>query len=127
MIPTEYSGANPKVRLLELLPREGEAVYARILNVQLLKNDRWINHGESASWCLDGSRSQSHYANNQLHGLRRVWYANGQLHLEEEWFEGFEHGRARGWYENGRPQYDVRYNMGKEVEGKSWKEDGTEF
>ncbi|HET6426758.1 MAG TPA: hypothetical protein VFG20_23900 [Planctomycetaceae bacterium] len=126
MIPTEYAGENPKVRLLELLPREGEAVFSRIFLVQILQNDRWINHGDSATWRLDGGRSESHFANGESHGIERHWHANGQLKIEREWVEGLEHGRTRGWYENGRPMFDLQYERDKKVSGKSWREDGTE-
>jgi hypothetical protein len=126
-LATQYAGSSPKTRLLELLPREGEGVYARILHVQTLKNDRWNNHGDSASWDLEDGRSESHYANGELHGLERHWHPNGQLKIEREWVEGLEHGRTRGWYENGLPMYDIQYERDKEVSGKSWQKDGTEY
>lgn len=39
--------------------------------------------------------SRASYKNNQKHGLRRLWYANGQLSLKDNWVNG-ERQAARG-------------------------------
>lgn len=124
-----YTTDDSNLRLIELIPNESsllsERVFARILQVQINHDGRWISHGARFESLLNGKRSESHYVFGEVHGTFREWYANGQLHVEREYAGGIEHGRGRGWYESGQPMYDDIYVDGEEVQGKAWNRDGT--
>ena len=102
-----------------------EGVFARILRIQINSNGRWVSHGETEEWMLDGWRAEMEYANGELHGTQREWYANGQLRIERQWANGEMHGRDRGWYESGKPMYEVTNLDGEDINPRFWREDGT--
>ena len=123
-----YTTNDANIRLIKLVPDESsplkEGVFSRILRVQINQNGRWISHGSSADWDLDGGRGEMYYIYGKLHGTQREWYSNGQLHIEREYVSGKLHGRDRGWWPNGKPQYDALNVNGEEISGKAWNEDG---
>ncbi len=65
------------------------------------------------------------YKNRRLHGVYRLWYANGQLELECWYNYGKKHGACSAWYANGRVFIDAMYKNGKPHGAyKIWYDDG---
>lgn len=123
-----YTTTEDNIRLIELVVNKSssqqEGIFSRILRIQTKKDGRWISHGESAEWELNGARGEVSYKNGEPHGTQRRWYPNGKLHIERQWVNGKMHGRDRGWYSNGQPQYDAQNINGEEVSGQAWDKDG---
>ena len=127
MIARAYYCGSADERLVEFSPRpnSGEAVFKRMLIPQVKRDGRWITHGRTADWDLDGSRSEIDYFEGEIHGTQRVWHPNGKLHIERQFAFGKENGLERAWHPNGRPMYEVINVDGREVSGKSWDENGN--
>jgi antitoxin component YwqK of YwqJK toxin-antitoxin module len=94
-----------------------------------LDGQEWTNHGIELRWDHDRDGTQvvfeSPYSMGQLNGTARVW-RDGKLAFRREYQMDKQHGLSEGWYQNGQKQYESVYQLGKEVSGKSWREDGTQ-
>ena len=70
---------------------------------------------------------QDYYKNGQIaseipctkegetHGIRKTWYANGQLMYEYPFHRGLLHGILKYWWEDGQLHCKSYYLYGKEV------------
>lgn len=130
MITQEYGGDSPSTRLLELIQddrlpsAEQDPVFARLLQVQRRRGDRWVNDGPGESCLRDGSRDESYYRDGKRHGVQQIWWPNGKLRREENYAFDQLDGRSREWYESGDLQFDSVYMSGQEVAGKGWDRNG---
>ena len=60
----------------------------------------------------DGSRDESNWLENQLHGNSDSWYSNGQKEKERYYLKGNLEGKQMEWYENGQPKVIEEYKAG---------------
>lgn len=128
MTAAYYTTGENDVRLIELVYDESsnlEFVYSRLLITQIMVDGKWINHGPTADWLLNGERGESNYAYGKIHGTQRAWYSNGQLKLEREWVNDEMRGRERAWHENGQLKYQLQNFDDVETDIKEWDVDGN--
>lgn len=69
---------------------------------------------------------EAHYANDSLHGERKLFFPNGNLDVLETYRHGVFHGAYRKYYDNGKLQLEQTYDNGA-MQGFSlgYHENGT--
>jgi uncharacterized protein len=108
-------------------------------------------HGSYREWYSNGSpKTLASYNRGQLSGTYKRWYSNGNLQFSADYRDNQRVGRYVEYYKNGKPrlektfnEYGVlqglvtqyrsngykirqeRYEMGKMLERKYWRADGT--
>lgn len=55
---------------------------------------------------------EAHYANDTLHGVRKMFFPNGKTQLEESYRHGVLHGPVVLFYDNGQKQLEQEYVEG---------------
>ncbi len=65
---------------------------------------------------------------NKVHGVGRIWYANGVLYCEETYVNNSLHGPKKEWHPNGVLRKEVNYKKGT-LDGirKDWHENGVQL
>jgi hypothetical protein len=112
-------------RLLLLTKPLNSEVLAWMARPQILDGEEWLDDGQQLARTVDGQLDASEHVQGELHGWSRSWYPGGRLHVETPYVHGVRQGVGRGWYESGAKQYAATYANDQEIDGVSWREDGT--
>ena len=99
-----------------------------------------VPHGEALEWYLDGTQKSStlyrhglrkalhrvvsirsrklglFYQKDKQHGLRTIWYENGQQRLIAQFVDDKMEGNSKGWFPNGQQQFDYNFKTTKNTE-----------
>ena len=54
------------------------------------------------------------YQKDQQHGLRTIWYENGQQRLIAQFVDDKMEGNSKGWFPNGQQQFDYNFKNNQE-------------
>lgn len=65
--------------------------------------------------------------NNKIHGICRIWYANGVLQCEETYVNNCLDGPRKEWHQNGQLKKELNYKKGvRNGVHKEWYETGVQ-
>ena len=82
-----------------------------------------FSDGLRTRWYANGRKlSEAPVVRGQISGLYRRWYADGKLAEEIPMKDGQIDGEGRAYYESGFVKAAVKYQAGKAVEQKMWKD-----
>ena len=85
-------------------------------------------HGLKRRWYENGQLwiEENRDENGRLYGVRRRWYESGQLELEHYLKDSLSNGPCRCWYENGQLESEENY-IDEEKNGlcRYWDENGN--
>ncbi len=85
-----------------------------------------INHGLKALWYDNGQKHwQRMLRKNKKHGQETVWWDNGQKAVQQMLVDNKVHGLGSVWYENGIKSMDIHYTRGIEYARIEWDEKGN--
>jgi antitoxin component YwqK of YwqJK toxin-antitoxin module len=70
---------------------------------------------------------EAEYVNGVPNGLCRLWYANGQLHLDAQMKNGEYDGPYCSYWENGQAKEKGTYSKGTKVGVFSWFDQSGEL
>lgn len=71
-------------------------------------------HGIRREWYDNGKlRLDDHFITGKLHGIRRQWHVNGNRKSEETYINGQADGIFKEWYDNGNPKSEGMYFNGQ--------------
>lgn len=98
----------------QIVVRESHGISIFSKNIiKCMYNNQDQKHGIWIIWYLDGQLySQHNYFQDQLHGPRREWYPDGELRYESNYHHGQKHGLQQGWYLDGQFSYRLTYKHG---------------
>ena len=72
-------------------------------------------HGKLKSYNSDGRINSDRFIKNQLEGISKCLYQNGNLRWKVMYKQGNAIGEIKGWYENGTISYHYYCNLGLKV------------
>lgn len=94
------------------------------------EQDYWNGkrHGRETRWENGRKIYEHHYKNDQFDGVWIYWGENDLLSAVENWREGRLHGIRTVYYGNGNKQFEENYKEGK-LDGKKtiWYENGRKM
>jgi len=53
------------------------------------------------------------------------YFPDGKVEIVTRYKAGREHGLSERWWPNGQKQYQIEFNSGQEIWGKTWDEHGN--
>ncbi len=73
--------------------------------------ERGQRHGLYREWHEGGdhAKTEAQYLNNELDGLKRTWFADGERETEVEYSAGLKNGDYRKFYSNGNPEFETQF------------------
>ena len=79
-----------------------------------LWSEREVRHGRFSRWASNGQLIENaEYAEDELNGLRRLYYSNGHPRESSWWKEGERHGSTREFDRKGRLLLESNYQSGQ--------------
>lgn len=105
--------------------REDSGTIRKQLITQKRVGDRWIWNGLYQDWTEEGETMIATYVNGETEGECTHYFPNGKVLIREHRKAGKSHGLAERWWPNGQKQYEIEYNLGQEIWGKTWDENGV--
>jgi len=87
-----------------------------------LKPETQVIRGEAGE-----KLGEAEFQNGKPHGLTRLWYSSGALHIEGQMVNGEYHGTYKSWWSNSKLKEEGTFHHGKRVGIYRWYSDSGEL
>ena len=86
------------------------------------RNEKGEIHGMKRVWYKNGQlKYEFPFQNDKRHGISKWWYENGHLQHEFIYHQDQQHGIARHWYDNGQLEYEEYFLYDEEVTEEEYR------
>ncbi|MBU3745447.1 MAG: hypothetical protein FGM61_13040 [Sediminibacterium sp.] len=87
--------------------------------------DQGKEEGFSEWYYPDGRvNARRYFHKGEKDSVHLGWWPNGNLRFEYHFQQGQYHGWFKEWYFSGKPLKAIWYEIGKEIRGTGWRENG---